>query len=252
MNKDKALNLGNTKYISTGGNSYSKLKALIKKNIIVLKRNKGTTFCEIFFPIALILLLLIIRKAFSIKEYDFETEDQTTENMIYQKSVANVDYTNPNINSTNNNSFIWYGLTILPSLFICSSSNKQKTKRPIIATIGIPDLIKQKIIMDSVLYQTLFNISVSNDNFKDFNNIEEMEKYIGDETYGTQDKPLICFGMGLEEKNNTYNYSLHYFDSIFDEGIQDLSDIIRGPIDLFQSGPDMESYQKTNIVDILI
>ena len=236
--------ISNRKLVSTGGSSYSKLKALIKKNILVLKRNKGTTLCEILFPIGLMIILLIIRKAFKIDEFNFETEDITTENLIRQKSVANVDFTNPYINSIDNITYSWYGLTILPSLFICSSSNRQKTERPIIATIGIPDSIKQKIIYDAIIYQTLFNISVSNDNFMDFHSIEEMENYVKDDTYGTIDKPLICFGIHLEEKNNSYNYSLHYFDSIFDEGIQDLADIIRGPIDLFQSGPDMESYQK--------
>ena len=47
------------KNTSTGGSSYSKLKALIKKNYLVLKRNKGTTLCEIFFPIGLMILILI-------------------------------------------------------------------------------------------------------------------------------------------------------------------------------------------------
>ena len=231
-------------YISTGGSSSSKLKALIKKNILVLKRNKGTTICEILFPIALMLILLIIRKAFSIDEYEFDKQEVTTENFIQQKSVANVDFTHPDINSTNNITFRWYGLTILPSLYICSASNRQRTERPKIATIGIPDLIKQKIISDAFIYQTLFNITVTNDNFMDFDSIEDMEKYVKDDSYGTENNPLICFGMRLEEENNSYNYSLHYFDSIFDEGVQDLNTIIEGPFDLFQSGPDMESYQK--------
>ena len=41
----------NRQMISTSGSASSKLKALIKKNILVLKRNKGTTLCEILFPI---------------------------------------------------------------------------------------------------------------------------------------------------------------------------------------------------------
>ena len=244
MNKEAKQISRNPKYISTGGSSYSKLKALIKKNVLVLKRNKGTSLCEIFFPIALMLILLIIRKAFSIDEFEFDKEEKTTENFIRQKSVANVDFSHPNINSTDNLTFTWYGLTILPSLYICSAFNRQRTPRPIIATIGIPDLIKQKIIVDSFIYQTYFNITVNEDNFMDFQSIEEMENYVKDETYGTENKPLICFGMQLDEKNNSYNYSLHYFDSIFDEGVQDLETIIEGPFDLFQSGPDMESYQK--------
>ena len=244
MNKEAKHFSGNPKSISTGGSSYSKLKALIKKNLLVLKRNKGTTLCEILFPIALMLILLIIRKAFSIDKFEFDKEEKDTENFIKIKSVANVDFTHPDINSTDNTTFTWYGLTILPSLYICSASNSKRTERPIIATIGIPDLIKQKIIADAFIYQIKFNLTVSEDNFMDFDSIKDMEDYVKDETYGTEGKPLICFGMGLEEKNNSYNYSLHYFDSIFTEAIQDLETIIEGPFDLFQSGPDMESYQK--------
>jgi ATP-binding cassette subfamily A (ABC1) protein 3 len=71
-----------------------------------------------------------------------------------------------------------------------------------------------------------------------------MESYVQDPAFGTESKPGICFAMRLEEKDNGYNYSLHYFDSMFDEGIQDLSDIIEGPFDTFQSGPDMEGYER--------
>ena len=77
-----------------------------------------------------------------------------------------------------------------------------------------------------------------------------MESYVKDPEFGTASKPGICFGMRLEEKENGYNYSLHYFDTYFDEGIKDLIDIIGGPFDRFKSGPDMDSYE--NIVDILI
>ena len=200
--------------------------------------------CEIFFPIGLMIILLILRKAFEIDKYDFDVEEQNTENFIRQKSMANVDLDNPNITTLDNRTFLWNGLTILPALYICSEYNRQRTPRPMIASIGIPIEIKQKIIYDSIIYQSLFNISVTNDNFMDFSSVDEMEDYVKDSQYGTEGKPLICFGMRLEEKDNSYNYSLHYFDSIFDEGIQDLDDIIEGPFDLFQSGPDMESYEK--------
>ena len=73
----------------------------------------------------------------------------------------------------------------------------------------------------------------------DFSSVDEMEDYVKDSQYGTEGRPLICFGI-----DNSKNYSSHYFDSIIDKGIQDLDDIIEGPFDLFQSGPDMESYKK--------
>ena len=219
----------------------------MRKNLLVLKRNKGTTCCEILYPIVIMIILLILRKAFSIDKYDFETEEQNTENFIRQKSVANVDFLHPDINSTDNITFSWNGLTILPALYICSASNRNRMERPKIATIGIPNLIKQKIIYESIMDQNYYNLTVNNDTFLDFDSIEEMEKYIEDEKYGTEGNPLICFGISLDEKNNSYNYSLHYFESIFDEGIQDISVFLKGPLDLFRSGPDMESYQRYQV-----
>ena len=247
MNKEGKKFPEQPKQISTRGSSFSKLKALMRKNLLVLKRNKGTTCCEILYPIVIMIILLILRKAFSIDKYDFETEEQNTENFIRQKSVANVDFLHPDINSTDNITFSWNGLTILPALYICSASNRNRMERPKIATIGIPNLIKQKIIYESIMDQNYYNLTVNNDTFLDFDSIEEMEKYIEDEKYGTEGNPLICFGMSLDEKNNSYNYSLHYFESIFDEGIQDISVFLKGPLDLFRSGPDMESYQRYQV-----
>ena len=45
----------------------------------------------------------------------------------------------------------------------------------------------------------------------------KMKNYVQDSQYGTEGNQLICFGMRLEEKDNSYNYSLYYFDFIFDE-----------------------------------
>ena len=212
----KETNINEQKVPSSIGTSSSKLKALIKKNILVLKRNKCTTLCEILFPILLMIIMLAIRKAFTIDEYKYDEEEKTIENFIRQKSVANVDLTNPDINITDNTTALWHGLSVLPALYICSSYNRLSTARPLIGAIGISQSIKDKIIFDSMIYQTLFNISVTNDNFIDFDSINDMEAYVKDPTFGTESKPALCFAMRLEEKENFYNYSLHYFDSMFD------------------------------------
>ena len=54
--------------------------------------------------------MLIIRKAFVIDEFEFDEEEKTVENFIRQKSVANVDLTHPEINTTDNVTYLWYGL----------------------------------------------------------------------------------------------------------------------------------------------
>lgn len=53
------------------------------------------------------LILLIIRKAFSIDKFEFDDIEKTTENFIQTKSVANVDLSHPDINSTDNITFYW-------------------------------------------------------------------------------------------------------------------------------------------------
>ena len=230
-----------------GGNSCHKLKALIKKNLIILKRNKLGTICEIIFPIALMLILMEVRKAFEIINHNYNEEDIDTENYIRRRSFASVDFTHPDINTTDNTSFYWYGIDVLMPFQICSSSNRQRTERPMIASIGVPDEIKQKIIYGSKFAENIINFTLSNESFMDFKSIKEMEKYIKDKKYGTSGKPLICFGINFEERVHNYNYSLHYFDSVFQEGIKDIMDMIRGPFDPFQSGPNMNSYQRYRI-----
>ena len=249
---NKNENLDNNTEISpvkknykSSGNSCSKLRGLIKKNLLILKRNKITTLCEILFPIILMLLMLEVRNTFLILKYDYEEDEKTTEDFINHRSVANIYLNNSDITiPENSTSFYWHNLSILPPLGICSKKNRKREERPLIATIGIPNEIKERILFDASAYQDIIEMNVSMDNFKDFKNIEEMEGYIKDKKYGTEKFPEICFGMRLEETIKGYDYSLHYFDSIFSQGIQDLSNIIGGPIDLFKSGPDMQSYQK--------
>ena len=87
-------------------------------------------------------------------------------------------------------------------------------------------------------------MNITLDNFKEFKDINDMNNYIKDKKFGTEESPAICFWIKFEENKGGYSYSLHYFDSIFYKGIQDLSNIIGGHIDLFKSGPDMQSYQR--------
>ena len=239
-------NITKIKFQQSLGSSCSKLRGLIKKNLLILKRNKITTLCEIFFPIILMLLMYLVRDSFLILEYTYEEDEKNTNNFISRCSVANVDINNTEIIADkSNNSLYWNNLSLIPALSICSRHNHKGRERPLIATIGIPLEIKQKIISDASVYQDEIDMNITMDTFKDFKNIEAMDNYIEDKKFGLKDFPQICFGMRMEEKKEGgYDYSLHYFDSIFGEGIQDLSNIIGGPIDLFRSGPDMQSYKR--------
>ena len=174
---DKNKIIPEKKIPEINGSSCSKLRGLIKKNLLILKRNKITTLCEILFPIILMLLMLEVRNSFIIDEYDFQTDHGTTTTYIKDRSVANINYNLNNSEITsdeNNRSFYWNNLTILPALGICSKFNRGRKERPLIGSIGIPKEIKEKIILDASFYQDQIEMSLSLNNFKEFRDIKEM------------------------------------------------------------------------------
>ena len=216
-----------------------KLNALIKKNLLEMKRNIFSTLCEILFPIILMLLLYWLKTAFDISTYEFDNVEGTLENFIKTKSISNIDNINPIDLS-------WNGMSILPALLICSGKNTGHDIRPKIATIGIPLQIKTQLIKHSLMFESVINFSLDLNSFLDFDSEEEMNNYIKSNLYGIHaDYPLICLGMSLEEDkiNHKYDYSLHYFENSQADGFQDVpkSSYL---IDQFQSGPDMASYRK--------
>ena len=223
-----------------------KLKALMKKNILILKRNIVSTLFEVLFPIVLILLVYAIRKAFTLETFDFETQEISLENYIKNKSVSNFDGIIGSASiDLETKTYSWEGLSILPALRICSQYNSKFQKRPIIATIGIPDAIKTKLKTDAQNdpYESFLKIGLSDNNFKPFESIDALNEYVQDQKYGQEGYDLICFGMRLEKNGHKYDYSLHYFDSVLSEGVRDIDNCKNGLFDRFQTGPDLESYK---------
>lgn len=51
------------------------LKSLMKKNYILMKRNCCASLCEIFFPIILMILISLVRRAIKVKDYTFDGEE---------------------------------------------------------------------------------------------------------------------------------------------------------------------------------
>ena len=223
-----------------------KLRALIKKNILILKRNIVSTLFEILFPIILMILSYGIRKAFTLEKFEFSSEEGSLENYIKNKSVVNFNSASMSpldLNLTEPTSPTWSGLSILPALKICSVFNSFHQPRPLIATIGIPDEIKNKILNHANQYNNIFHLNLTYDKFRDFDNIDDLNDYITNSKYGQKGYPLICFGMRLEVYGHKYDYSLHYFDSVVREGVKDIENTKNGLFDRFQSGPDLSSYK---------
>ena len=222
-----------------------KLRALLKKNLILMKRNFISTLFEIFFPSIIIVVILILRKAFSVDTHDF-SEEGSIESFIKDKSMTSINY---NLFS-NLEDQEWNGLSLLSPFQICSSSNEQFEERKIIASLGIPGDIKQQMINDAELFKTkgINDFTLTMDSFQEFSSVEELNEYIKDPSYLSKKDKLICFGVkfSYDEENEHYNYSLHFFDypKQGNEGIQDIANNAQGMFDPFQTGPDLNSFMR--------
>ena len=213
-----------------------KLRALLKKNLLIMRRNICSSIFEIFFPIALILLCYVIRQAFQLKKYYFTDEEKNIPTYITNtSSLYQNDYTAPipPLNDVDTD----LSLTIIPALKICSPINDKFEARPIIATIGVPDEIKERINNEAGMYRDYIE-------FKNYDSIEKMEEYVKDKTYGKKGNELICFGISFKQDGHKYDYSLHYFDSIFSQGVQDVPYMGDSIFDQFTTGPNLDSYRK--------
>ena len=218
-----------------------KLKALIKKNILEMKRNIFSTFCEIFFPIILMSLVLLLKSAFKVEKKTFELEEGNNYNFMKKHSIVNINFSSKkyDINEP------WNGMSFYPILKICSNKNENRKERPLIAMINVPDEIKQTLIKDSEIFgENKMDYKLSESNFQNFNSYEDMKKYIKDSSYGEDiNNPMICFGISYSHIDSNYDYTLHYFDNNLLDGAEDIP-FSKYILDRFKSGPDMNSYEK--------
>ena len=241
-----------------------KLKALLKKNILEMKRNLGSTICQILFPIILMFLLYVLKTLFDVETKEFLKEEKGVLQFMEKRGIANLNYytrnlsnitllnsnlTNETIEFLNVSTNHWNGLRILPALRICGKRLKDAdNKKVVIASINIPEEIKLRLIEESKLFQPyLMGFNLTLENFTNFSSIEEMNKHLQSSSYGSDENPSICFGMsffeGENEKGKEYNYSLHYFENAYLDGADDVPNTLY-ILDQFQNGPDMESYEK--------
>ena len=223
-----------------------KLRALLKKNLILMKRNFISTLFEIFFPSIIIVVILVLRLAFSVDTHDF-SEEGGIESFIKDKSMTSINYNDDDTAVTNQE---WNGLSLLSPFQICSSANEQGEERKKIASIGIPDEIKTQMINDANKFKTegINDFELTLQSFMEFSSVEELNNYIKDESYLGKKDALICFGakFSYDAANKHYNYSLHFFDyeKQGNEGIQDIANNAKGMFDPFQTGPDLKSYMR--------
>ena len=221
-----------------------KLNALIKKNLLEMKRNFMSTLCEIFFPILIIFLFYLIRIAFDVETHDFVDEEKTVKDFMFKRSTSNLDYNYHLKRGDNYSEYKWNGLSLRSPLHICTSENEKGTPRPRIAAVNMPKRIINHIIED---YQ-VFNDSepFNEENFTLFNTTSDFLNFMKDKSYGNEKEKKfeVCFGMIFNKTDeNTYEYSLHHFEDQRMNGAEDIP-ISLYVLDQFQVGPLIDEYEK--------
>ena len=167
----------------------SKLRALMQKNLNIMKRNVCGTIAEVFFPIILMILVLVIRKAFGIKKHYFTEEETNDETFTQKRSLAFIDFSEGTFekNETDadgkalsykyNDDNLWNGQnTALNKIFdICV--NKAEKERYKIALVNIPNEIKNKLIEIGQHSDLKFGMNEEN-SFLTFDSVHKMKNYV--------------------------------------------------------------------------
>ena len=217
--------------------SSTKLRALLKKNVTIMFRNCCTFIAEILFPVILMLIIYAIRQAFKVKTHKFEDEEENDDNYFKKRSAA---YLTQSEYASYFSGAKWNSYIELRNfLYICSSENHNKELRPRIALVNVDSEIEDAI---KNMYQLNTTEGLTLE-FESFDSVEKMEDYVSDNNYGTENHPLLCFGISFESKSDkNYKYRLHYFDTTMDGAVQDIPDGRSEINDEFQVGPDMAAY----------
>jgi ATP-binding cassette subfamily A (ABC1) protein 3 len=88
------------------------LGALMKKNWILMKRSCCTTCCEILFPIILMILMVLVRRAIKVETY---IEPTDMDSFLQSNSTALLDPSTL-MDMQGQNKSNWNGLTIRSAL----------------------------------------------------------------------------------------------------------------------------------------
>ena len=227
----------------------------MQKNLNIMKRNVCGTIAEVFFPIILMILVLVIRKAFKVKNHYFDEEEGDDPTFTLKRSLAFIDFSegtfkenetdadgNP-ISYKFNDDNLWNGQnTALNKIFdICV--NKEGKERYLIALINVPDEIKNKL--KEIGEHSDLKFGMSEDSFKPFGSVDEMKNYVEENSYGSDERPKLCFGISFQKiESKNYEYHLHYFADYSEEGDTDIPMVSQDVYDPFRNGPNLDSYEK--------
>ena len=256
-------------------------RALIRKNVLTLKRSIFMTLMEIFYPIILMLIGHFVKLAFASEKFTYSGEG-SDDNYLVDKGNFAVDYNlYPHLAETSKmadptsyfsdkpslvtpittikgnlgaDKKIWKYIDPLKDVHdIGVSTMSGAPLKPItmicynrfhIALIGFRETDDLGKIIKSYIAveKTELNRPYQYVHFPD---IDSLNNYITSEDYGKPNKPTICFGIYFKENSsNDYSVSLHYFNDFISHGIEDVPNNLKEPNEEMQQGPNMNDILK--------
>ena len=159
------------------------------------------------------ILVLVIRKAFGIKEHKFKDEESSDAEFTKKRSLAFIDFPEESfkVNETDtdgktlsyifkenifyfnkyNDDNLWEGQnTALNKIFdICV--NKAGKERYKIALVNVPNEIKNKLIEIGKYSDLNFKMSEEN-SFLNFDSVDKMKNYVEQNSYGSENVAKLC------------------------------------------------------------
>ena len=205
--------------------SSSHFKALLKKNLLILKRTYILSIIEILSPIIIMILFWKLNDLFKTENlFIEEDEDYIISNGTYLKTIKS------------DTTIFDFDLPYLGSTYSCFGGL-------IIALIGenFPEELIESLNMTSwEIFSPL--------NFRHYNSLEELNDYIKSDEYDSDyiNYPGVCFGISYLKKDNKYTFKMHYFASPFTQTdfYPNIPSTTIDNIDPFRIQPDFDSYEK--------
>ena len=205
--------------------SSSHFKALLKKNLLILKRTYILSIIEILSPIIIMILFWKLNDLFKTENLLIEEdEDYIISNGTYLKTIKS------------DTTIFDFDLPYLGSTYSCFGGL-------IIALIGenFPEELIESLNMTSwEIFSPL--------NFRHYNSLEELNDYIKSDEYDSDyiNYPGVCFGISYLKKDNKYTFKMHYFASPFTQTdfYPNIPSTTIDNIDPFRIQPDFDSYEK--------
>ena len=202
--------------------SFHHFRALIKKNILILKRTYILTFFELFSPMIVMLVLLLTNSKFETK---------------HEPIYINDEYIMQNCSFINNN----YGLGKAGNCHYNKYSLINKCYDSFIALIG-KDFPKE---IENEIQNIFYEIRDDKASFRYYDDILELNDYIKSKNYKKMTK--VCFGISYEKNDDLqkYIFKLHFIASKYTNFNKYISKIPSSDIDNldpFRISPDFDSY----------